>query len=71
VEDVLELVLRLTNRSLAAFSSARPAPETGPADEEGPEVSCRVTPAEVSAAAAVAGADPAELVPAARCPERA
>ncbi|MDQ0847552.1 hypothetical protein QFZ68_007315 [Streptomyces sp. V1I6] len=71
VEDVLELVLRLTNRSLAAFSAAWPAPETGPAGEEGPEVSCRVTPAEVSAAAAVARADPAELVPAARFPERA
>ncbi|UYQ60036.1 hypothetical protein [Streptomyces peucetius] len=71
VEDVLELVLRLTDRSLAALSAAWPEPEIVPDGKEGHEVSCRVTPAEVAAAASVARADPAELVPAARCPQRA
>ncbi|WP_329156080.1 hypothetical protein OIU91_42100 (plasmid) [Streptomyces sp. NBC_01456] len=70
-EDVLELVLRLTDRSLAALSEAWPEPGTAPDSEEGREVSCRVTPAEVRAAPAIACADPAELVQAARCPERA
>ncbi|MFJ8752207.1 hypothetical protein ACIREO_23165 [Streptomyces sp. NPDC102441] len=70
-EDVLELVLRLSDRSLAALCTAWPESESAPDGGEGREVSCRVTPAEVRAAAAIACADPAELVQAARRPERA
>ncbi|MGX1885720.1 hypothetical protein [Streptomyces sp. NPDC055287] len=73
VEDVLDLVLRLTDRSLTALSPAWPEPEDAPGREEGEEareLSCRVTPAEVRAAAAIARADPSELVGASRCPER-
>ncbi|MER5988675.1 hypothetical protein [Streptomyces sp. NPDC001787] len=70
-EDVLELVLRLSDRSLAALCAAWPEPAAVPDSEEGGKVSYGVTPAEVRAAAAIACADPVQLVQAARCPERA
>jgi hypothetical protein len=69
IGDVLELALRLTDRALSALGPAWPEPPTTDTDEH--QVACHLTPAEVDAATAIATADPSDLVPACRHPERA
>ncbi|PKV82732.1 hypothetical protein BX283_0179 [Streptomyces sp. TLI_146] len=71
VEDVLELALRLSDRSLRALSAAWPEPNSAGDSEEAGPLACEVTAAEVYAAAEVARADPQALVSLCRCPERA
>ncbi|MGV9655240.1 hypothetical protein [Streptomyces sp. NPDC003554] len=68
IADVLELALRLTDRALTALTPAWPDPLTGDTDEQ---VACHLTPAEVDAATVIAAADPADLLPTCRYPERA
>ncbi|MEU0845724.1 hypothetical protein ABZ370_40610 [Streptomyces sp. NPDC005962] len=66
IADVLELALRVTDRALTALTPAWPGPLTRDTDEQ---VACHLTPPEVDAATAIA--DPADLLPACRHPERA
>ncbi|GAB3950308.1 hypothetical protein [Streptomyces sparsus] len=68
IADVLELALRITDRALTALTPAWSGPLTGATDEQ---VSCHLIPTEVSAATAIATADPADLLPTCRHPERA
>lgn len=69
IGDVLELALRITDRALNHLTPAWPEPVTE--DTHGHQVACHLTPAEVEAARPVAMADPVELVPDCRHPERA
>ncbi|MBX7555418.1 hypothetical protein K1Y78_47930 [Streptomyces sp. tea 10] len=68
IADVLEVALRITDRALTVLTPAWPDPITGDPDEQ---VACHLTPAEVEAASRIATADPADLLPSCRNPERA
>ncbi|MDX2824868.1 hypothetical protein PV416_28195 [Streptomyces ipomoeae] len=71
ISDVLDLALRITDRALSALTPAWPEPYVSTDDDPEYQVACRLTPAEVDAATAIATADPAALVPACRHPQRA
>lgn len=71
ISDVLELALRITDRALDALTPAWPEPYAAPDEPELDQVACRLTSAEVDAARAIATADPVDLLPSCRHPERA
>ncbi|GGN46052.1 hypothetical protein [Streptomyces fuscichromogenes] len=71
IGDVLDLALRIADRALKALTPAWPEPYVAPDGAQEGQVACRLTPAEVDAAAEIATADPVALVDACRCPEHA
>lgn len=61
ITDLVDLVMHVGDRTLSELAPAWPSPELDvDRDMEG-EISCRITPAEVAAAAGIATADPSDL----------